>query len=67
MSYSESLRLNVDELKDTKIDFLNPFIPYDDKEALKKRLYEHLVTNRRDKTDRDLPTKSEISDAVNAA
>jgi predicted CoA-substrate-specific enzyme activase len=47
MSYSEALKLNVDELLTSKIAFLNPFLPYDDKEALKLRLYEHLVLNRR--------------------
>ena len=71
MSYSESLRLNVDELKNSKIEFLNPFLPYNDKDALKKRLYEHLVEKRRKSANlssfENLPTKVEISAAVDVA
>ncbi len=68
MSYSEALRLNIDELSTSRIDFLNPFIPYDDKEALKLRLYEHLVKNRRKAhPEYEYPTRSEISQAVERA
>ncbi len=68
MSYSEALRLNIDELASSRTDFLNPFIPYDDKEALKKRLYEHLVKERRKKhPDAAFPTKKEIDAAVDRA
>ena len=73
MSYAEALKLNIDELRDSSIDFLNPFLPYDDKEALKKRLYEQLNENRgevlrgRGIANPALPTKAEISEAVEAA
>ena len=32
MSYSEALRLNIDELNETDVEFLNPFVPYDQKD-----------------------------------
>ncbi len=68
MSYSEALRLNIDELAGARADFLNPFIPYDDKEALKKRLYEHLVRGRRAKhPEAAYPTRKEIDAAVDRA
>ena len=75
MSYSEALKLNVDELRTSDIDFLNPFLPYHDKEALKLRLYEQLNVKRREQlaargvdVARDLlPSKEEINDAVEVA
>ena len=45
MSYSEALKLNVDELRTSPIVFMNPFLPYDDKQALKLRLFEQLGAN----------------------
>ena len=47
MSYSEALRLNIDELNETDVEFLNPFVPYDQKDHLKKRLYVELVRSIR--------------------
>ena len=75
MSYSEALKLNVDELATSRTQFLNPFIPYDDKEALKLRLFEHLVGYRRNEVVQDgilfakgnYPTRAEIDEAVEAA
>ncbi len=75
MSYSEALKLNIDELRTSRTQFLNPFIPYDDKQALKKRLFEHLVKNRKadlkargvDTANMAFPTRVEISDAVDLA
>ena len=68
MSYSEALKLNIDELRTSRTDFLNPFIPYDDKEALKKRLFEHLVKERKKQhPELAYPTKKEIDDAVDRA
>ena len=43
MSYSEALKLNVDALNETDIQFLNPFVPYHLKDKLKERLYVELV------------------------
>ncbi|MGN0960173.1 MAG: acyl-CoA dehydratase activase-related protein, partial [Coriobacteriales bacterium] len=75
MSYSEALKLNVDELRGSKIDFLNPFLPYHDKEALKLRLFEQLNIKRREQlaargvnVAADLfPSRQEIDDAVEVA
>ena len=68
MSYSEALKLNIDELRTSRTDFLNPFIPYDDKEALKKRLFEHLVKERKKQhPELAYPSKKEIDDAVDRA
>lgn len=69
MSYSEALRLNIDELRDSEIAFLNPFLPYDQKEHLKKRLYVELVENNAPLIGRykTAPTQKEIDDAVDAA
>lgn len=39
-SYSEVIKNNMDILKEKGIRFMNPFLPYDDKEKLKERLYE---------------------------
>ena len=75
MSYSEALKLNVDELRGSNIDFLNPFLPYHDKEALKLRLFEQLNVKRREQlaargvnVAADLfPSRQEIDDAVEVA
>ena len=68
-SYAEALRLNIDELRDSDTKFLNPWLPYDKKDALKKRLYVELVENFRDATCRKgaAPTQAEIDEAVDAA
>ena len=42
-SYAEALRLNIDELRDSDTQFLNPWLPYDKKEHLKKRLFVELI------------------------
>lgn len=39
-SYAEVIRNNMDILKERNIKFMNPFLPYDDKNRLKTRLYE---------------------------
>ncbi|MCD8200153.1 MAG: 2-hydroxyacyl-CoA dehydratase, partial [Coriobacteriaceae bacterium] len=75
MSYPESLRLNIDELRDSDTEFLDPFLPYDDKDALKLRLHEQLTVKRRERlaeagvimADKPFPTRSEINAAVDAA
>lgn len=69
MSYSEVLRLNVDELATSDIAFLNPFLPYDKKEHLKKRLFVELVENSREvlASCGSLPTQLEIDNAVERA
>lgn len=69
MSYSEALRLNIDELQESEIAFLNPFLPYDQKEHLKKRLYVELIENNNELMSRyrKAPTQQEIDAAVDAA
>jgi predicted CoA-substrate-specific enzyme activase len=42
MSYSEVIKNNVSEIKDNNINFINPFLPMNNKNALKKKLYEEL-------------------------
>ncbi len=41
-SYSEVVGKNIDMLRDNGIKFLNPFLPYNNPEKLKKRLYQVL-------------------------
>ncbi len=75
MSYSEALKLNIDELIDSPVEFLNPFLPYDDKEALKLRLHEHLSTKFAERLAArgeslapwPLPSRAEVDAAVEAA
>ena len=75
MSYSEALKLNVDDLQTSPVAFMNPFIPYDDKEALKLRLFEQLGAGGKLETALrehgqevpELPTRAEINMAVEVA
>ncbi len=68
MSYSEALKLNVDALNETNIQFLNPFVPYHMKDKLKKRLYFELVEQHPELMgDGPLPTQEDIDEAVDAA
>ena len=69
MSYSESLRLNIDELQEENIPFLNPYLPYDKKEKLKKRLFVELVQEHPEIMGKHAaaPTQQEINAAVEAA
>ena len=46
MSYPQALGLNVDELSRADVEFLNPFLPYDKKRELKRRLYETVSVQR---------------------
>ncbi len=41
-SYSEVIRTNMEVLEEKHINFMNPFLPYYDKERLAERLYEEL-------------------------
>jgi len=41
-SYAEVIRTNMDILKEEEITFMNPFLALDNKEKLKKRLFEEL-------------------------
>ena len=75
MSYPQALELNVDELGEgTKVEFLDPFIPYDKKGELKRRLYE-LVSEQRERDAAEGRgrvrgahiTRAEVDEAVNVA
>ncbi|HIR01781.1 MAG TPA: CoA activase, partial [Candidatus Aveggerthella stercoripullorum] len=68
-SYAEALRLNIDELRTSDVQFLNPWLPYDRKELLKKRLYEDLVKAHPDLMGKGVPapTRAEVEAAVDAA
>jgi len=69
MSYSEALRLNIDELKTSDVAFVNPFLPYDQKEKLKKRLFIELVKNNANVMTKHAPAPSQkdIDRAVDIA
>ncbi len=75
MSYPQALELNVDELGEgTKVEFLDPFIPYDKKGELKRRLYE-LISEQRERDAAEGRgrvrgahiTRAEVDEAVNVA
>ena len=67
-SYAEALRLNIDELRDSSTQFLNPWLPYDRKENLKERLYVELVEAHPELMGpAGAPTRAEVDDAVEAA
>ena len=67
-SYPEALRLNIDELRTSDAQLLTPWLPYDKKEHLKKRLFVELVQTHPDLMgDGPVPTQAEIDAAVEAA
>ena len=67
-SYPEALRLNVDELRTSDVQFLNPWLPYDQKEHLKKRLFVELVEAHPELMGAaGAPTQVEVDAAVEAA
>ncbi|MEE1274368.1 MAG: acyl-CoA dehydratase activase-related protein [Olegusella sp.] len=74
MSYPQTLELNVDELADPSVEYLAPFIPYDNKQTLKRRLYE-IISEQREADAKQGKgrckgqhiTRAEIDAAVNEA
>ena len=44
-SYPEALRLNIDELRETDVAFVSPWVPYHDKDKLAERLVVELTEN----------------------
>ncbi|MFP4697322.1 MAG: acyl-CoA dehydratase activase-related protein [Eubacteriales bacterium] len=58
-SYPETIRANMDILKENNITFMNPFLSLDNKKKLKRRLYKELSTFA--------ISKKEIESAVEAA
>ncbi|MDI9590948.1 MAG: acyl-CoA dehydratase activase-related protein [Acidobacteriota bacterium] len=74
MSYPQSLALNMDELAGGDVEYLAPFLPYDNKRELKRRLYEVVSVQReadaaegRGRLRGPRITRAEIDAAVNAA
>ncbi|WP_337369457.1 acyl-CoA dehydratase activase-related protein, partial [Senegalimassilia faecalis] len=68
-SYAEALRLNIDELRDSDTQFLNPWLPYDKKDHLKKRLFVELIQAHPELCGAGIaaPTQAEVDAAVEAA
>ena len=74
MSYPQALELNVDELAAPNVEYLCPFLPYDKKGELKRRLYE-VVSQQREADAKQGKgrfqgahiTRAEIDEAVNVA
>ena len=74
MSYPQALGLNIDELANPAVEYMDSFIPYDNKKELKRRLYE-LVSEQREKDAAAGKgrfrgkhiTRAEIDHAVNVA
>ena len=74
MSYPTALGLNIDELAEKNIEFMYPFVPYNDRVELKRRLYEILAVDRvadaeagRGRVRGPKLTRHEIDEAVNYA
>ena len=67
-SYPEALRLNIDELRTSDVELLTPWLPYDQKEHLKKRLFVELVEAHPELMGAaGAPTQAEVDAAVDAA
>ena len=67
-SYPEALRLNIDELRTSDVQLLTPWLPYDQKEHLKKRLFVELVEAHPELMgSAGAPTQAEVDAAVDAA
>ena len=68
-SYPEALRLNIDELRGGDVPLLTPWLPYDNKEHLKERLFVELGRNLADAAGRHgAPLAAdEVAAAVDAA
>ncbi|WP_300282618.1 2-hydroxyacyl-CoA dehydratase [Peptacetobacter sp.] len=61
VSYSEVIRNNVDSIRENNIRYINPFVSINNKEKLKKRMYEILSNYYND------ITKKEIDKAIDKA
>lgn len=68
-SYPEALRLNIDDLHEKDISMLTPWLPYDIKDKLKKRLCEVILKDNPELFGKfgGLPSKHEIETAVDVA
>ena len=68
-SYAEALRLNIDELIDSDVKLITPWIPYDLKEKLKNRLVSIIINDYVADICKHgvVPTKEQIENAVDVA
>lgn len=68
-SYPEALRLNIDELRDSEIKMITPWVPYHDKDKLSKRMNEIFSEEYTKEMCKhgSVPTKKEIEEAIEAA
>ena len=70
VSYPEVLKLNIEELRDGRMEFLNPFVPYHLKDFFPTRLHEE-ITEKYYAAHPDAkgtpPTLAEIEEATEAA
>ncbi|MEG0459877.1 acyl-CoA dehydratase activase-related protein [Gordonibacter sp.] len=66
-SYPEALRLNIDELRTSEVPLLTPWVPYDQKEHLKKRLFVELAEHHPEFLGAAALTQAEVDAAVEAA
>ena len=67
-SYPEALRLNIDELRTSDVELLTPWLPYDQKEHLKKRLFVELIEAHPELMGAaGAPTQADVDAAVDAA
>ncbi|MCL2757412.1 MAG: acyl-CoA dehydratase activase-related protein, partial [Coriobacteriia bacterium] len=70
VSYPEVIKLNVEELQTSHVDFLNPFLPYDSIEILPRRIHEEMgkwwkrSVHTQGGAYGDAPTLEEIKNAV---
>ena len=74
MSYPTALKLNVDEIEQDKVEFMNDFVPYHDAAELKRRLFDLVDTKRWNDAQKGYGrfagpriTKAEVAAAVDAA
>ena len=74
MSYPTALKLNIDELEQRHVEFMNDFVPYHDVDELKRRIFELVDGKRWDDAQAGIGrfkgsriTKDEVSHAVDAA
>ncbi|MDR0879199.1 MAG: 2-hydroxyacyl-CoA dehydratase [Clostridioides sp.] len=69
ISYSEVIKNNVENIRDKNINFINPFMSLNDKDVLKRRLYEEFKLNDEACTERQAwsISKKEIDEAVDKA
>jgi predicted nucleotide-binding protein (sugar kinase/HSP70/actin superfamily) len=69
VSYPEVIKLNVEELQNSSIAFLNPFLPYDHKQRFIVRVHEELTAYFATHPDAKgkAPTRAEVVRATEAA